>query len=243
MKAPTEEEVRSFHLAAHLGLRALDARGARRRFGDEADARWKQFRGQLTEADRLDLLLRDAATVAPLAFAPRDVFALPGISTEDPFGPDWPGPPRGLAGELLRARDEAAADPVAAFDRALALWQRAAAPIDPGTGPRVAPSTRLLVGGASLLRHLVGVFAAGRDALDLADQVILVADRPHERQLFGLAAVLLGTTSPPRCVAPDASPERWKALGVTRLDATLVSPDASDDVRDAVARLGTLTAR
>jgi hypothetical protein len=241
--APTDAEVRSFHLAAHQGLRALDARGARRRFGDEADARWKQFRGELTEADRFDLLLRDAATVAPLAFAPRDVFALRGLAAEDPFGPDWPGPPRGLSGELLRARDEAPADPLAAFDRCLALWERSAPPLDPGTGPRVAPATRLLVGGTSLLRHLVTVFAAGRDALDLADQVVLVADHPHERQLFGLAAVFLGTTNRPRCVAPGVTPERWKSLGITRLDASLVSPDASDAVRAAVAELASITSR
>ncbi|MDO9020760.1 MAG: hypothetical protein Q7V43_27800 [Myxococcales bacterium] len=241
--APSDTDVRSFHVAAHLGLRVLDARGGRRRFGDDADARWKQFRGQLTEADRFDLLLRDAATVAPLAFAPRDVFGFTGLSTEDPFGPDWAGPPRGLSGEFLRSREDAPIDPVAAFDRCLAAWERPVRALDPGTAPRVVPATRLLVGGTSALRHLVAVFAAARDTLDLADQVILVADQACDRQLFGLAAVFLGTTNPPRCVAPGVKPERWKALGVTRLDATLVSDDASDAVRAAVADFATLTAR
>lgn len=240
---PSPAAVRSFYLSAHVGLRVLDARGGRRRFGDDADARWRQFRGQLNDADRFELLLRDAATVAPLAFAPRDVFGFTGLSTEDPFGPDWEGPPRGLSGELLRSREDAPADPLAAFDRCLSAWERPTRPLDPGTAPRVAPATRLLVGGTSALRHLVALFAGERDTLDLADQVVLVADQPFDRQLLGLAAVFLGTTNRPRCVAPTVSPERWKALGVTRLDTTLVSDDASPAVRDGVAALTALHAR
>ena len=52
--------LRPFYRAAALGLRALDGRGVRRRFGEDADARWRQFRGELRDADRFDLLLRDA---------------------------------------------------------------------------------------------------------------------------------------------------------------------------------------
>lgn len=241
--APSAFGVEAFYRAAHLGLRVLDARGGRRRFGDDADARWKQFRGQLNDADRFDLLLRDAATVAPLAFAPRDVFGFLGLSTEDPFGPEWEGPPRGLSGDFLRSRDEAPTDPLAAFDRVLSLWERPTRPLDPGTAPRVAPATRLIVGGTSALRHLVTVFAEARDTLDLADQVLLVADQPWERQAFGLAAVLLGTTNRPRCVSPKVTPERWKTLGFARVDATVVSDDASEDVRKAVASLAELAGR
>src|SRR5690242_12221615 len=59
---PNRNENTSFYEAASLGLRALDARATRsRRFGPDADATWRAFRGELTDGDRLDLLLRDAA--------------------------------------------------------------------------------------------------------------------------------------------------------------------------------------
>jgi hypothetical protein len=222
------EIVGSFYRAAHLGLRVLDGRGARRRFGREADARWVQFRGDLTDADRFDLLLRDAAGAAPLAFAPREVFDLEGLSHEDPFGVTWAGPPRGLAGNLLRAELDAPDDPVAAFDAAAALWEVPLLPLAPDALPRILPSTRLAVGGVSALRSLVAHFAAHRGGLDLADQVTLVADRPVERQLFGLATVFLATPTRGRCVAPREA----RAL---RVDSTLASDDASEAVREALA--------
>ncbi len=232
-----ESLVPSFYRAAHVGLRVLDARSGRRRFGPDADAKWKQFRGELTDTDRMDLLLRDASTLAPLAFAPRDVFALTGLSTEDPFGPEWTGvaPQTGLSGALLRSTDDAPADPVAAFDLCLAAWELAPPAFDPAKLPRIAPATRLVAGGVGALRALVAHFAAHRDALDLADQVVLVADRPYERQLLGLACVFLGTTNRPRVAAPGASPDRLRAQGFTHVDAHVTSDDASPAVRDAVA--------
>jgi hypothetical protein len=228
--------LRPFYRAAALGLRALDGRGVRRRFGEDADARWRQFRGELRDADRFDLLLRDAATVAPLAFAPREVFGFAGLSAEDPFGPAWEGPPQGLAGELLRADERVPEDVVEALDAAVARWEARVATVPEGAVPRVSPGSRVVCGGVGAIRALAAVFAAQRERLDLAEQVVLVADRPVERQLFGLAGVFLGATGALRSVTPGASEERVRAL-LPRVDAVLVSDDASEAVRGLVARI------
>jgi hypothetical protein len=231
------EAIESFYRAAHLGLRVLDERGARRRFGADADARWKQFRGDLNDADRLNLLQRDASTVAPLAFAPREVFSLTGLSVEDAFGPVWPGSRAGLAGDLLRAERSDASDPLQWFEAAVAQWPGSPPALDGSSLPKILPSTRLVFAGLGALRALVTHFAAQRGSLDLADQLLLVSDRPAERQLFGLAAVFLGTPNAPRALVPSASKERVRALGVTRLDAHVVSEDATPAARDAALAL------
>jgi hypothetical protein len=227
----------AFYRAAHLGLRVLDGRGVRRRFGAEADGRWQQFRGDMTNADRLDLLIKDAATIAPLAFAPRDVFALPGLSTEDPFGTQWPGARPGLGGALFREDTDAPADAVAAFDAAVTLWGQRLDAFDAATLPRILPSTRLVVGGLAALRAVVAHFAAHRGSLDLADQVLLVADRPVERQLFGLATVFLATPGKARAVTPEVDVVKVRAMGVARLDARVISDDASPAVRASIDAL------
>jgi hypothetical protein len=231
------ESTGAFYRAAHLGLRVLDSRGVRRRFGAEADARWAQFRGDMTDADRLDLLLREAAAQAPLAFAPREVFALEGLSLEDPFGASWKGPPRGLSGSLLRSENAVASDAVAAFDEAVALWEVSIPAMDASSLPRIVASSRVVVGGLAALRAIVAHFAAHRGSFDLADQVLFVADRPVERQLFGLATVFLATPGVGRAVPPRASVEKVRALGRTPFDAKVVSDDASDAVRETVHAL------
>ena len=98
--------VRSFYRAALAGLRWLEiVEPTGRRFGPEADARWKGFAGHLTLTDRIDLLLRDAAVVWGAAFSAASVFQLPGLAADEPFGPDWPRTPeesvRGLWKETL----------------------------------------------------------------------------------------------------------------------------------------------
>lgn len=228
--------LRPFYRAAALGLRALDGRGVRRRFGEDADARWRQFRGELRDADRFDLLLRDAATVSPLAFAPREVFGFAGLSAEDPFGPSWEGPPQGLAGELLRADERVPDDLVEALDAVIARWEARVARIDEAAVPRVTPGSRVVCGGLGAIRALAGVFAAQRERLDLAEQVVLVADRPVERQLFGLVGVFLGVAGALRAIPPGAAEARVRAV-IPRVDVALVSDDASEAVRELVARI------
>ena len=80
----------AFYAAAVAGLRALDARErTARRFGPDADTRWSSFKGALTDADRIDLLLRDAAVTWGAAFSASEVFDLFGLAPDEPFGPDW----------------------------------------------------------------------------------------------------------------------------------------------------------
>lgn len=68
--------VRAYYRGALTGLRHVEARQPTgRRFGAEADARWASFRGDLTTADRIDLLIRDADAQWPGAFGARSVFA------------------------------------------------------------------------------------------------------------------------------------------------------------------------
>nr|MBK7069429.1 hypothetical protein [Deltaproteobacteria bacterium] len=182
------ETTGAFYRAAHLGLRVLDGRGVRRRFGAEADGRWQQFRGDMTDADRLDLLIKDAATIAPLAFAPRDVFALPGLSTEDPFGTQWPGARPGLGGGLFREGADAPADALAAFDAAVALWGLRLDAFDAAALPRILPGTRLVVGGLAALRAVVA----------------------HSPRTAG------ASTSPTRCSSSPTAPSSGSSSGSRR---------------------------
>ena len=58
---PMPDPTRSYYLAALTGLRFIDSKqGTGRRFGENARALWAEFRGDLTDADRINLLLRDA---------------------------------------------------------------------------------------------------------------------------------------------------------------------------------------
>jgi hypothetical protein len=245
MTAPSPAQIESFYRAGALGLRALEAREARgRRLGPAADATWRAFRGEpgeLDDRDRLDLLLRDAAATYPLAFAPRRIFALAGLADDEPFGHEWPGLPVAIAGSLLR---DAAAN-LAPRPAHVVLTEVAAAwsliPSATLTGDAVAtlgPASRIAVAGAGAVLVLAEHFASRRD-LDLGDQVLFLTDQPGERQLFGLAALLLGSPTPPRVALPDlASQEGLRALGFDRLTAVIVSDDATPTTREAASRLG-----
>ena len=112
MQFPSASEIESFYRAAMLGLLHLEQREGRgRRFGEASQAAWRALGGELDDRDRLTLLLRDGAVTHPLAFGARDVFAIPGLTEDEPFGPDWPEAPVQLAKELMKqgATNEAVA--------------------------------------------------------------------------------------------------------------------------------------
>ncbi len=73
----TEAQTDAFYAAAALGVAWLDAReSSPRRFGPAADASWRTYAGtpsDLSDLDRLELLLRDASSLYPDAFSPRAV--------------------------------------------------------------------------------------------------------------------------------------------------------------------------
>lgn len=86
MGSVNERVTASYYAAALLGLRYIEGQKASgRRFGAEADARWASFRGDLTTADRIDLLIRDASAQWPEAFGARTTIALSAVAEEEAF--------------------------------------------------------------------------------------------------------------------------------------------------------------
>lgn len=217
-------DLRAYYSAALAGLRFVEARRpTQRRFGAEADARWGGFRGDLTTADRLDLLLRDADAEWPGAFGARTVFAQTAVAEDDAFGPTWLGLDP-VDGETVWRSGLAAAEP-RDLEALLAAWSTAwACPL----GPMIvdASGDRLVVAGPSAIAGLLRVFA-GRTDLSWSDQVTLVATPPAHRQLAAFATAALNLTKPTVVltharaqglvgrviVSDDAAPEDARAAG------------------------------
>lgn len=233
-----ETQIQQFYRVGMLGLKALDGRDSgKRRFGPDADARWQLFKGGLGEGDRLDLLLRDAAVTHPAVFAPRVVFAIDGLAEDEPFGPEWPGPEAALVASLLRDNGNGdGADVPRVLQSAASMWG-----LQPRTVPEdelatVGPATRIVAAGPGAVVSLA-VFFSRRSGMDLADQVVLLADHPGERQLLGLANVLLETTNPVRILRCDASAEEVRAAAGRHIDLFLLSADADEDQGRAIEAL------
>jgi hypothetical protein len=231
---PTEFETDAFYRSASLGLAWLDAREpAPRRFGPSADASWRNYAGQpaaLTEVDRLELLLRDAATLHPDAFGPRAVFAIDGLTDDEPFGQWTHTPAPGLARDVLRREQPSTHGARALLEEAARAWGESVGAH--AAVPSIGPTTRVLCAGASALAAVVVRFEADR-ALDVAEQVLVVTDRPALRQLAGLAGLALGARVAPRCFAPSLAAEALRGRGVSRLDVLVSSDDATTQERAA----------
>lgn len=236
MNQTTTAEQNAFYEAAVLALRGLDVlRIGQPRLDDEAMARWRQFKGELLDADLLDLLVRDAAVAQPAGFAPRVVFALPGLAEDDPFGAEWPGVEAGLAARLLRM-ELMEFDLASALHHAAALWH-----LHPGALhsplPELTPSTRLLVSGVGALLAVAQAFlqdhSRTRSGFDFADQVIVVTERPGERQLAGLTAALLRSAKPLHVRLPAEARGLKASAVVSSTDAGAAAVRALNDYRAA----------
>ena len=212
----------AFYAAAYAGLRELDARErSPRRFGPDADARWASFRGGLNDADRIDVLLRDAAVVWGAGFSPAEAFGLFGLAPDEPFGPDWNTLSSSAARRLLQ--DAPAGRGVADVGRLLG-----AAPSGVAL-PTITASTRLAVAGGAALVAVAEVFAQKPD-LSWSDQVLAVAVKPSHRQLAGLLAVFVGARGRTRTTVPgDDLRAALKAAGFTQVDVAVVSSDAEPE--------------
>jgi hypothetical protein len=187
----------AYYRGALSALRFCEQRRATgRRFGDDADNRWRLFRGELTTADRIDLLLRDADAEWPRAFGARAVFGLRAVAEDEAFGAEWE-PLDSVDAEGIW-RDIAAAEAPSDIDRGLAAiaaaWELELAPHDIGA---VSPTDRLIVCGPSAIAAAIGAFARGTD-LAWATQVVCVATPPAHRHIAAAAAALLNLTRPTR---------------------------------------------
>lgn len=217
----------AFYSAALSSLRFVEHRAPTgRRFGEEADARWRAFRGHLTTADRIDLLLRDADVEFPGAFGARTTFALRAVAEDEPFGAEWTPLAAPDAETLWRAvvRDGAApSDLRAAFAAIARAWNLT---LDPVPTPPITPTTKLVVVGPSAVAAVALAFA---DATDVAwsEQVVCVATPPAHRQVAASAAALLRSRKP---TAPYGG---TSPLSSMRADAVVESADADPADRAA----------
>lgn len=190
-------DIHAYYEAALNALRFVEHRApSGRRFGAEADARWSSFKGDLTTADRIDLLIRDADAQWPSAFGARTVFAKRAVAEDEPFGADWESLDAVAAEEMWRAQQQAAAptSPHTALEAAAKSWDLTLSPFDTGA---IGAAEKLLVAGPSAIAATIAAFHIGAD-LDWADQVTVIATPPAHRQLAALGGALLNATKPTR---------------------------------------------
>lgn len=221
--------VPAFYEASLRALRFVEARSpTKRRFGPDADAMWKGFKGHLTAADRLDLLLRDADIEYAGAFGARVAFAMPGVAEDDAFGPEWKSL-SGVDADALWRRvlaDALPSDVASGLTACARAWGIDLRPLDVAP-PK--PAERLLVVGPSAIVATAARFE-GKADLSWSAQVTCLATPPSHRQLAALAAAFLQAPRPPAIVA--ASNQGTKIA----FDRIVASDDA--DPADAARRAG-----
>lgn len=232
-----------YYCTALTALRFLDERSGGRRFGPDADALWDGFAGEepasfhdknarfriLSDADRIDLLLRDADVQWLGAFGARTVFDLVDVAEDDSFGHDWTPFADAVALWHQVTLTPLIADLSQLFQRFSITWD---IPLSPDPLPPLHPNTRWLLHGPSSIAAAIEAFAVD-SAVVWHSQVVVVAGSPLEpglspyqrrlrgftRQLAALAAGLLGQPRPTRILsrAPAADELRgYVWLGSSR---------------------------
>lgn len=220
-----ESDALAYYEAALWGLRFIKSKKATgRRFGKEADAIWKSFRGDLTTSDRIDLLIRDADAQWPAAFGARAVFDQDGVAEDDPFGSTWaPLEPRD-AEKVWRSllKKDPPKSLRATLEAAAAAWDLKLSRVSIG---EIEAQDRLLVAGPSAIARVITAFADRTD-LDFCDQVMVVATPAAHRQLAAIGSALLGATKPLSVLKPGE-------LKIRKPRKAIVSKDAERE--DALA--------
>jgi hypothetical protein len=229
---PSAMKLAPFYEASLRALRFVDAKApTKRRFGEEADATWRGFRGHLTAADRLDLLLRDADVEFKGAFGARVAFALRGVAEDDAFGPEWRPlhPPDADALWRTVLSEPVPRDVVSILQACARAWDLTISPIDV---PIPRPAEHLLVVGPSAIVSTAARFE-GQTNLSWADQVICLATPAGHRHLAALAGGVL------RSPKASAILQVGEELGKRTFDRVVSSDDADPaDLahRDALTR-------
>ena len=213
----------AYYKAALSGLKYVEARSpSNRRFGAEADAIWKGFAGDLSAADRIDLLIRDADAQWPGALGPRGVFAFGGVAEDEPFGPDWEPLDAVDAEKLWRASalEPAPADITAALAQIAGAWD---IELSDHAVPEIGAADRFVVAGPSAVAALMQAFVDRQD-LDWSEQVVCVATPPGHRQIAVAGGALLNLAK--RTVVATATDEAVTTAPGSKL---VVSGDAAPE--------------
>src|SRR4051812_20288568 len=186
---------RSYYLAALTALRYAEARSPTgRRFGRDADAAWRGFKGSLTATDRIDLLLRNADGQWRDAFGARSVYALRAVAEDEPFGPEWESLSTRAAEKLWREINEAEAPRTvkAALRDCAIAWNLT---LKKMALEELRPTTQLLLVGPSAVAAYAAHFAE-ESSLTWSRQVQCIATPPAHRQLAFLAGALVNSSQP-----------------------------------------------
>lgn len=207
-------------------------RPTQRRFGPEADARWKAFRGDLGASARIDLLIRDADAEWPGAFGARTVYGLEAVAEDEAFGAGWEPLHDVDAEELWRSMiaDAPPTTPRAVFEAVAAAWEIALSE-HPVSAPK--PSDHFLVVGPSAIAALATAFAQGSD-LDWSEQVTVLASPAAHRHIAAAAAAVVNVNKPTRLLDQATEPTAAHTHAATVL---IASADAHPDDRARAAAL------
>lgn len=236
--APTERDVARYYAAALAALRHLEnLRPTGRRFGPEADARWATFAGDLTTADRIDLLIRDADAQWPEALGARTTFADRSSAEDMALPPDLSelDPTDAEALWRLTLATPAPASLADLFTTVAAHWGLGLSSL-PDLLAELQnkppdPAERLVVVGPCAIASTALAFQTTRD-LDWREQVLIVATPPAHRQLAAIAGAALGITRPaPPLTESDAAAHTPAARRLIQ------SPDADPADLAAASRL------
>jgi hypothetical protein len=210
-------EVASYYRAAIACLHFVEARRpTKRRFGPDADARWKAFKGHLSTSDRIDLLLRDANAEWPGAFGAREVFAVHNVAEDVAFGAHWQSLDP-VQGDLLWRELAAVPNLRSARDVLGAVARAWDVTLHPTPLDAVDPSDKLVAVGPSAVATLAETFV-GRPDLDWAAQVTCVATSPAHRQIALAASAAVDTHRAGRVLTAEAARNMAKGARVVLSD-------------------------
>lgn len=217
-----EQERKSYYEGAIRSLQFVEGRRPTgRRFGPDADARWKSFKGDLQTADRIDLLIRDADAEWPCAFGARAVYDLQAVAEDEAFGSEWQPLDPVLAEEMWRGitSEPSPESPAKVLGALAKAWNIELTPVDIGT---VAPTDSFVIAGPSAIAAAILAFT-DQPGLDWHQQVRVIATPPSHRQLAATGAAIVNAGKATQLVSAAASKE-VKAQGSRLLSSADAGP-------------------